>query len=83
MTDLGLTSLPWIAAFSAALLGSLHCAGMCGPLVLLAASVWLRRPWLAGVGFVFAVLAIIAARYDESRTSFLLLAASTMTVSDR
>jgi len=54
-------SLPYFAALSAAVAGSLHCAGMCGPLRLLCNNVsGARWKYQAGRGLAYALLGTIA-----------------------
>lgn len=49
------------AAVVLALLGGLHCVGMCGPIALIAAKGTLRRlPYLAGKALAYAVLGLAA-----------------------
>lgn len=56
-----LTFAALLAAFAAALAGSLHCAGMCGPLRLLCADVkGARWKYQAGRGMAYALLGALA-----------------------
>lgn len=50
-----------VAAFAAAITGSLHCVGMCGPLRLIAGDSWAKRlAYQAGRGLAYALIGTAA-----------------------
>ncbi len=66
--------LPYLAALAAALAGSLHCAGMCGPLRLLCAEVpGARWKYQLGRGMAYASLGALAGGIGFSLPLWVLL----------